>query len=531
MRFTTLSLSAVALGAVAVVFGGPVETTSGFSTIGGSLSLSQRDVRVFDNFIDPGADNNTSAQQNFPGALGLELAIWKAISEWGSRPHASGAGDPTQTDLGNGGANFDASWQGNASGVGGPNDNVISTISSCSGATLAFVESPISNGWRMRFCENVTWNDNSGSGSGTDIQSIATHEYGHSLGLGHSTVGGTTMFATFFGGLGSRSIAPDDIAGVQSIYGVASASKPEITSVVVSGSQVTITGTGFTTTGNEVWFTNANVTSPGSDPRVRLFGVNSTAGGTQIVVTAPANAGPGDILVRHGSGAGGSNLSNAYPADIGGNTGGGPITVSSVTPFGIPALMPGSEREVSIHGTGFTPATQVTVNGIQLTGIPNPVQFVSSNELRFDMPQQPNLGLVLITVSEGGNMASTFGNVVPPATPQLQCGIGDPNSAVFQFAGLPIIMSSQPGDLVYLMYSSSPIPSVFAPIATLAMGNNFTNIPPVGTGFYTIENRGWTQLDLPLSGISNLPTVYSQMVRINDGPPYEASNLQNFIIF
>ena len=58
----------------------------------------------------------------------------------------------------------------------------------------------------------------SGTGvAGTDIQGVSCHEYGHALGLGHSTVGGATMFPSISGsGVGARSIAADDVAGIQS---------------------------------------------------------------------------------------------------------------------------------------------------------------------------------------------------------------------------------------------------------------------------------------------------------------------------
>jgi hypothetical protein len=49
------------------------------------------------------------------------------------------------------------------------------------------------------------------------------HEYGHALGLGHSGSGSATMFpAGSLGQTSIRSIATDDINGVQCVYGVAS---------------------------------------------------------------------------------------------------------------------------------------------------------------------------------------------------------------------------------------------------------------------------------------------------------------------
>jgi hypothetical protein len=67
-----------------------------YAFLGGALRLPQRDVRVFDNFTNPEANDNTTPDPNFPGAVGATLAIWKACVEWGSELHGDGNGDPTQ---------------------------------------------------------------------------------------------------------------------------------------------------------------------------------------------------------------------------------------------------------------------------------------------------------------------------------------------------------------------------------------------------------------------------------------------------
>ena len=103
----------------------------------------------------------------FPGYQGAVMAIWKGCVEWGSTLHGDGTGDPTQIgDLGSGGANFDASFQGLATQVGGQNDNTHSELSGGNGGVLAFMEpgggSGISNGWRIRYYESWLWQDGPG---------------------------------------------------------------------------------------------------------------------------------------------------------------------------------------------------------------------------------------------------------------------------------------------------------------------------------------------------------------------------------
>jgi len=303
------------------------QQADGFTTIGGSLGLGQRDVRLYNNFNGSNANNNTSTHANWPQYDGAELAMWKAGAEWNSRPHGDGTGDSSQGTVGSGTANFSYAWNGNASNVGGGNDNIISSLSGSSGGVLAYTETPISNGWRIRFYGDAwNWHDGPGTvSSGIDIQGVACHELGHALGLGHTTVNGSTMLAYISGtGQPQRSIQSDDINGVRAIYGAMSAAMPSVASItgnISLGGNITITGTNFSATGNTLWL-QSNVLDSGAAGGnfVKVTGLSSSNGGTVINMTLPTAGWEGGEIHVQSNGTSNSNLSESHP--FGGSGGG-----------------------------------------------------------------------------------------------------------------------------------------------------------------------------------------------------------------
>lgn len=68
------------------------------------------------------------------------------------------------------------------------------------------------------FCpEGVTWVDDPKAGAGSfDLFTVALHEFGHALGLGHSNQPGAIMGDTYLGP--QRALGADDIAGIRALY-------------------------------------------------------------------------------------------------------------------------------------------------------------------------------------------------------------------------------------------------------------------------------------------------------------------------
>ena len=83
-----------------------------------------------------------------------------------------------------------------------------------------------SSGSRIVDADIVFWDGafrffsgSTGCSAGFYIEDIAAHEFGHALGLGHSTVAGATMYpSTSSCNTANRSLDADDIAGVQALY-------------------------------------------------------------------------------------------------------------------------------------------------------------------------------------------------------------------------------------------------------------------------------------------------------------------------
>ncbi|KAF8031796.1 hypothetical protein BT93_D0877 [Corymbia citriodora subsp. variegata] len=83
------------------------------------------------------------------------------------------------------------------------------------GNILAHASSPTSG--LLHFDADEPWSA-SPSASDVDLESVALHEIGHVLGLGHSTDQNAVMFAVLTNGAVKRDLRQDDINGIHALY-------------------------------------------------------------------------------------------------------------------------------------------------------------------------------------------------------------------------------------------------------------------------------------------------------------------------
>jgi matrixin len=124
-------------------------------------------------------------------------------------------------------ASFSFQYAGTSTATTNTNDgmNVVMFRNASSGSAIATTYW-WSSGSRIIDADIVFWDGgfqfftgSTGCSNGFYIEDIAAHEFGHALGLGHSTVASATMYPSVSTcATGNRTLDPDDIAAVQALY-------------------------------------------------------------------------------------------------------------------------------------------------------------------------------------------------------------------------------------------------------------------------------------------------------------------------
>jgi hypothetical protein len=142
-----------------------------------------------------------------------ESAINSGINAWGI---ASRGGSTTRSGARADGQNV-VSWAklgGTTLGVTNYTTTDTSQSQVCNGSLIyRFAEVDV------RFNNAYSWQTSSGCSNGIDLNGVATHEFGHAVGLGHSSVLEATMYPSVaYCDFSKSSLANDDKAGYSAIY-------------------------------------------------------------------------------------------------------------------------------------------------------------------------------------------------------------------------------------------------------------------------------------------------------------------------
>ncbi len=218
-----------------------------------------------------------------------------------------------------------------------------------------------------------------------DIGAVATHEFGHALGLGHSTDGDATMYG-FYNGIVGRTLHADDIDGVQAIYD----DDPDIDSAPAidevdpdegepeGGNEVVIHGSGFT------WESDTTLYIDGEEIDRDDWDLESCA--TLRILSMPVHD-SGDVSIEIVNELGSVLMDEAYtylgepPAVTGSAPSGGPVDGGTA---------------VTVLGVNFTEDAVVRFGGKLLLD----QEFVNSNRITGTVPSGSGAGSVDVKVDQ-----------------------------------------------------------------------------------------------------------------------------------
>ena len=174
-------------------------------TLNGRKWFTSGDAKFYYNSSNGPACCLTASEQ--------QSQIVSGINAWGI---ASSGGSTTKSGAKKDGVNA-ISWAklgGTTLGV----TNYVSTDTSqsqvCNGSLIYRFEEV-----DVRFNNAFKWQSSSGCSGGYDLAGVATHEFGHAVGLGHTNVQGATMYPSVAAcDFSLSSLASDDRNGYSAIY-------------------------------------------------------------------------------------------------------------------------------------------------------------------------------------------------------------------------------------------------------------------------------------------------------------------------
>ncbi len=189
------------------------------------------------------------------------------------------------------------------------------------------------------------WNWTTGNPTQVDLASVTVHEFGHALGLGHTSTSGAVMFPSYSSGTINRTPQPDDVNGILAIYGAVGGgptATPTDTATPAGTNTPTPTATqpgGPTATPTQPGGPTATPTPFGGPTATNTpFGgptATNTPFGGPTATNTPAGGPPATSTPTHPAGATNTPTATATPTKT-------PTPKASPTPTNTPQPLPPS---------------------------------------------------------------------------------------------------------------------------------------------------------------------------------------------
>ena len=203
--------------------------------------------------------------------------------------------------------------------------------------------------------------------------------------------------------------------------------------------------------------------------------------------------------------------------------------VTQISPPLVPTFHPDGQT-LTLFGCNFNGVESVTVGGGAVDV--DDIDVINDTILSVVVRAPLDIGSADVVAFNSAGA----GNAVPltvEAPPAPCLGVGyDPHFPIVHYAnGLPLTVGGSPGDLVFLCYSSDPIPSVLPGIVSLDLGNNFASLAQFWT--FTIPPQGWMARDFAVSSIPGWTTWYLQgavFLASTGAPPLVATELREVLV-
>lgn len=276
-----------------------------YATLGGSFTYGSRITYSFvpDGTSIGGVSSNLYSTLNKVASTATwQSAFSKAAAIWSSYANIN------MVEVSDNGAPLSA--EGNQQGDSRFGDIRISMIPQAAGVLGTALLPPAYNGGTAAgdiiLSSNVSWAIN----ANYDLQTVAMHEIGHALGLGHSAITSAVQY-TYYTSI-KQSLSTDDIAGLQSIFGAypadpvndgTFATATNLTPMIAPNGQVALGGRSLAGGGDLDYYSVTVPANTNGTMTVSMQSTNLSSVSPRLTVYNGAQSGLGMVALPNSFGA------------------------------------------------------------------------------------------------------------------------------------------------------------------------------------------------------------------------------------